>query len=380
MLVVFVALQLQPVKALAADDGRAFTQKTFVQAMFKQFLWEEGLPEKPADRDYLQILGGKRMFRYEAEVAYNEKTDRVSVNRSGLFGPFTGTGWLVGVSDRTAVHFTILLPIAGEYSLRAVIKGNGFVWNIGDRKFPADSGVQSFREVEIGRLSLKAGTVKLDVSVPPEGAIDSFVLIAPDYLPIKPLKGWRFKENLTAASLAEIAISMANLQTRLPMASTGKSVIISAAEVAQFAADVQRTNSGYLGAFTSQQWLRADFRGATIQIPLRVEETGFYEIAMNVLGEAIAGTVNDVPFRFEAKPYLEPVALGIFRLEEGDNRITLNLPPMGGVDTVTLIRKSTSVDDMLKLSEVKGPAGRPIAADEARSFLSTLKERYSVRK
>lgn len=375
-----VLFQLLTGLSVAADVKPALTQKDFVLAMFKQFQWESGLPEKPTDRDFLQILGGRRTFRYEAENAYTPKTDRVSLNTKNVFGPFTGKGWLAGISDKTMAHFTILLPMAGEYNLKAVIKGDGFVWSAADKKYVADSKSPQFREVEIGKMVLKAGITKLEVTIPPEGAIDAFSLVAADHPPIQPLKGWRLKENLNAGSLAEIVVSMAGLQAGLPRSPDGAAQVLSADGLTARDPNIQRTDSAYLGKFSSRQWLRANVHGAAVQLPLKIAETGYHDITMNIMGGAVSGTVNDVPFRLTAKPYLEPVAVGLYRLEAGDNTIQVNLPPMGGLDTVTLTRRSSAADEFLKLAGVKGPADRLIPEHEAVSLLQSIRERYPVRK
>jgi hypothetical protein len=95
----------------AAETKTEFTQKDFAYLMIDSFSWAAGLPAESSDRDYLLILGGKRNFRYEAENAYNPATDRVTVREHSQFGPFTGKGWLLGVSDTTFATFTLLLPI-----------------------------------------------------------------------------------------------------------------------------------------------------------------------------------------------------------------------------------------------------------------------------
>ncbi|MEI7817432.1 MAG: hypothetical protein WCI45_09605, partial [Desulfuromonadales bacterium] len=95
--------------SLAADIAPVFTQKDLAKLILQQFSWSGGLTKEPGDRDYLLILGGKRNFRYEAENAYNEKTDRVTMRDFPLFGAFTGKGWIMGVSDTTNSTMTILL-------------------------------------------------------------------------------------------------------------------------------------------------------------------------------------------------------------------------------------------------------------------------------
>jgi len=364
----------------AAEVKEVFTQKSFVQRVFQHLSWNQGLSKEPADRDYLQILGGKRTFRYEAENAFNENTDRVTVRNFSLYGPFTGKGWLLGVSDTTDVEFAALVPISGEYTLNAVIKGNGFIWNIGDRQYRADSKSDAFRGVKIGKTTLNAGVLKIRVSIPPEGAIDSFSISAPDYAPIQPVAGWRFKEPLTAGQLAEIVVSMSGRHEQLQNAEEKTSKRLSVFESALIPSTAAATGIEEFGKFTSREWVRSDYRGASIQIPVKNAVAGFYGITANVMGGRISGSVNETPFEVLAKPYFDTVRLGLFRLESGDNLITINLPPMGGIDTLELGMKNMSSDSFLAVSGIKGPAERLISVDEAETVLKSVTGSYPVRR
>lgn len=364
----------------AVDAGSVFSQKDFARLIFKQLSWEDGLSGEPTDRDYLQILGGRRTFRYEAENAYNEATDRVTVRDLGLYGPYTGQGWLLGVSDTTTTNFTALLPLKGDYTLKAVIKGNGFVWNMGGKDYRADSNSALFKEITIGNVPLKAGVVSIRVSIPPEGAIDSFSFSDHDHAPIQPVAGWRFKEALTAGKLAEIALSMTGRQEQLPDSTQETPLQLAVFEVASLPPNAARTDAAEFGKFTSRQWVRADYRGASIPIPVKMSETGYYAISANLMGGSVAGSVNQALFEVSASPSLEKTRLGLFRLESGDNLITLNLPPMGGVDVLEIVKKDTSSEAFLRLSGIRGPAERLIGADEAAVILKTILDSYPVRK
>ncbi|MFA7404320.1 MAG: hypothetical protein WC007_10015 [Pelobacteraceae bacterium] len=378
--IIIVLLQLASV-SWGADTRTVFTQKDFARLILQQFTWSNGLPKEPADRDYLMIMGGKRTFRYEAENAFNEQTDRVTVRNFPLLGAFTGKGWILGVSDTTSSTFTVLLPLAGEYALKAVIKGNGFVWAIGDKEYRADSNSGNFRDTDIAKVALAAGVVTIKVTIPPEGAIDSFSLTAPDYTLIQPFPGWRFKEALTAARMAETAVAMTNRYAQLPDAGPAASPKpFAVAEKVVLPPSAVPTADSFLGPFFSAKWIRADYRGATLQIPLTVAETGYYTLTANVMGGKISGSVNDTPFNLLAKQYLSKVNLGLFRLEAGNNNLVINLPPTGGIDTVEFNRKSTAPDDFLRLAGVAGPAERLIKAEEAASFLKSIQGSFSIRK
>lgn len=379
LLGIFLSL-FQPV-SWGGDKVPVFTQKDFAIQILQQFSWSSGFPKDPADRDYLMILGGKRTFRYEAENAYNEETDRVTMRDFPLYGSFTGKGWILGVSDATSASFTILLPIAGEYDLRAVIKGDGFVWSIDGKEYRADSKSGNFRETDIAKVTLKAGVTTINVTIPPEGGIDSFSLKAPDYTPIQPFIGWRFREGLTAARMAEVAVALTNRFAQLPDAARADSPKpLAVFEKTVLPPSAAYTTAPYLGTFSSAKWVRADYRGATLKIPFTVAESGYYGLTVNAMGENISGSVNDTTFKLSGKPYLYKLDLGLHRLESGDNTLVITLPPTGGIDSVEFNRKRAAPEDFLKLSGVSGPADRLIGAEEAGAFLKSIRDSTSIRK
>lgn len=367
--------------AWGADKSPVFTQKDFAKLLLQQFSFSEGLPKEPTDRDYLMVLGGRRTYLYEAENAYNEETDRVSLREYPLFGAFTGKGWISGISTATSSVMTILLPIAGEYDLKAVIKGNGFIWNIDGKSYKADSNSTSFRETFIAKVKLKAGVVSVTLTIPPEGAIDSFSLSAADYPSIQPFQGWRFKESLTAARMAEIAVAMTDRYAQLPdapSANTPSAITISENIVVPPSASL--TSAAYLGGFSSPKWMRADYRGATVSIPFKVSETGFYGLLVNVMGEVISGSINSVPFKVTGKQYLSRVSLGLHRLESGVNTIIINLPPVGGIDAIEFSKKSTTPVDFMRLAGISGEPDRQIGAEEAATFLKKIQGTFQIRR
>jgi len=340
--------------------------------MFQRLNWDKGLTKEPLDRDYLQILGGKRTYGYEAENAFNEATDRVTVRSFTIYGPFTGKGWIMGVSDSTTTDFTTLLPIKGEYILKAVIKGNGFLWNIDGKQFSASSNSDMFKVVEVGKISFKAGVVKIRVTIPPEGAIDSFSFTAPDLTIIQPMAGWRFKEPLTAAQLSEVMVSLTGRYGELPESNQGASKKIDVFESAIIPTTAAPTKTEEFGKFASAEWVRADYHGAEIQIPVKSSAAGYFGITANIMGGHVTGSVNEVSFDVLTKPYLSIVRLGLFRLESGDNIIKVNLPPMGGIDTLYLSMKSIKPTDFLSISGIPGPPERIITYDEADSILKSI--------
>lgn len=374
-------LSLFSTVVFGADKKTLFTQKDFARMIVQQFSWSGGLTKEPADREYLMILSGKRTFRYEAEEAYNEKTDRVTLKKSPIFGEFTGKSWILGVSSQTSSTFTFLVPVSGEYDFKAVIKGDGFVWRIEDKDYTVSSKSKKFRETDVARVYLRAGTVTVKLTIPPEGAIDSFSLVAPDYTPIQPFLGWRFRDGLTAARLAEIAVSLKNSYAQLPDAGEAASPKpLAASEKVVLPPTAGLTTAPYLGAFSSEKWVRADFQGATLLIPFSITETGYYGLTINALGEVLSGSVNNTPFKFEAKQYLTRLPLGVHRFESGDNSMSIVLPPMGGIDVIEFNKKSAKPEDFMRVAGVQGPPDRPVSSEEAAKLLKNIQSSSSIRK
>lgn len=355
-------------------------QKDFAHMIVTGFNWTDGLPQEPSDRDYLVILGGRRSYRFEAESFYNPQTDNVTTRSFELFGPFTGKEWLMGISEASTVHFNILLPVGGKYSLRAVVKGEGFVWNIGNKKLSGGSSASAFNEVDFGEVSLAPGMLEVNATIPPEGGIDSFTLQAPDYNPIQPFEGWRFKEPLTAQSMAEVGIALMNFYDRLPIDLNEPARQISVVDAALPNKDVAPSMVTFLGTYTSRAWMRANYKGATVEVPVKAVKSGMFIVRARALGENLSGSINGVKFSVSGKPYLDMIDLGVFRLEAGDNMVRLNLPPMGGLDVLELSSKDVSPSAISALVGVAGPPQRLVTSDEARRFINGIREKYPVRK
>lgn len=358
----------------------SFTQKDFARMIISEFNWFDGLPKEPSDRDYLIILGGKRNFHFEAENAYNPQTDNVTARNYELFGSFTGKQWLMGVSAPTTVHFTALLPLGGEFSIRANVKGEGFTWKFGDKKFSGGSSSSVFTKVDFGKVMLAPGVVSFEVTIPPEGAIDSFTLTAGDHKPIQPFGGWRFKEPLTNQRMAETGIALMDLYERLPDSKEETAVRITAVDAALKNNDVSPSTIDFLGPFSSRAWLRANYLGALVEIPIKISKSGFFAVRIRAMGNILSGSINDVSFSVPSKPYLDIVNLGIFRLEAGDNMIRIHLAPMGGLDIIELTPKAQSPSTLCALAGIEGATDRQVSADEARRFLETIRKKYPVRR
>lgn len=381
LLLIVTALAFTAISGWSAEIKPAvFTQKDLGQMIVKHFGWGEGLAKETSDRDYLLVLGGQRTFRFEAEDVYNPKTDRVSLADYNLHGPFTGRGWLQGTSDATSATFSVMVPVGGEYSLKAVLKGSGFIWTINGKDYKAGSAAGGFSEIDCGMVTLKPGAFQAKLTIPPGGGIDSFSFEAPNFRPIQPFSGWRFRDPLTADRLAEVAVSLMNAYDKLPVVDKDVPPPLAAVDAALASKGASASVISYLGPYSSRAWLRAGFRGAEIRVPLKVKETGVYRLQARVLGGSITGDVKDTSFSVAGKQYLDLVDLGVYKLDSGENMLTVKLPPMGGLDMIQFTRLGTSAEDFMLLAGLNGSPSRQVKADEADKLIRTIKEKYPVRK
>lgn len=363
----------------AAGNASAVTQREFAQMIISGFGWGDGLPKEPVDRDFLVVFAGKRTFRYEAENVYNAKSDNVVLRNYPLYGQFSGNGWLMGVSTGTSVNFTVFVPLAGEYSLSAVIKGTDFAWQVGDTVLRGGNPAGVFSEVGLGRVRLQPGLVQIRVAMPPEGGIDAFLLAAADLMPIQPMEGWRFKDQLTALQMAQVGVALMDAYGQLPADATKKQNI-AAVDAAAKTPDVVATTANFLGTFKSSAWLRAGAQGAEVKIPLSTPEAGYYEIKGQIMGEQLSGDINGTTFSVQGKPFLDAVTLGMFRLEKGANMLNLHLPPNGGVDELLVAGKSLAPRDVMRLAGIDGSPDRLVTAEEAQQYIANISGKYQVRK
>lgn len=381
IMVVLVGFILFSSSVMAAEKKMsAYTQKDFADLLMKQFAWDSGLPKEPSDRDYLVVLGGKRTFRYEAENAYNAATDNVSVSEFEIYGPFSGKGWVMGVATGTITHFTIMLPIAGDYTIKSTLKGDGFVWDVNGKKLTAGTKDKKLKEVEIGTVPLSAGVVQMTVTIPPDGGIDSFTLVGSDNVAVGPFAGWRFKEPLTAGAMAEIMVSATGQLDKLPVEKGALPRNVPVTSLSQLPEFTSLIDTDYLGHFSSKQWLRANYRGATIELPFTVDMLGLYDVAIQVLSEKVVAELNGTTVMIPGKQYLDRVTLGQFRLDSGASTLTLKLPPMGGFDALHILKRDSSPAAFMKLAGISGSPDRVVTKDEAEKLIKTLSPRTVIKK
>ncbi|SNB45312.1 hypothetical protein [Geobacter sp. DSM 9736] len=375
----FILLMFIPTHLLAAvKSTTGITQGQFAAMLVSTFRWEQALPDVPREADYLSILEGRRIFRMEAEEYYDKRKDNASVKEYPLYGSFTGSGWVSGVSTPTTVHFHLILPNEGDYMLIVSSKGESQQWKAGGKTFLVNAG-DRLKENVAGTVHLKAGAQEISVVLPPEGAIDYLVLEAPPLAPISPLKGWKFNEPVTMGDVAEVAASLLGWEGLLPD-DGNKPVDMAVAEAAKLPPAATTTDVQYLGPFHAKQWVRAGFAPVWLHVPFTVEAPAVYRIKLNALGERLAVELDGNRMVKEGKPYLDWIDLGLHRLSEGTHTIGIDLGPRGGADVVRLEKKKSSPADYLAATGLQGKPSDPVTREQADKILTSLAERFTERK
>lgn len=380
-LAIGLCLLLDATCSFAAEKNRPkgefITHGEFVADLVTSLGWEGGLPPEPKERDYLAILSGNRRFKFEAENVYAAKNDNVTVLKYELYGPFSGSGWLSGIAVPTTAHFKIFLPIDGTYTLTVAAKGDGQKWQLGGKEFTVSTGSR-ITQTKAGSVELPAGTVEINVVIPPEGAVDYFLVEAPALREIKPVKGWDSKSVLKRGELAEVTAILLDLDHNLP--DDGKPLVISVADTEGLPASVRRTDISYLGKPLSQKWVRADFRGAQLDVPLKITSSGLYRFRMRALGDIVSVGIDNTNVVVSGKPYLEWVDLGNFRLDEGTHRIRPTLTSGQGIDVIEVVRKKASAADYMAICDLQGEPGSSVKRSEQDKILAALAEKFKERR
>jgi hypothetical protein len=378
-----IALMAQSVNVSGEQPKPAVTEGAVTQGEFAARLvdalgWRTGLPKEPKEKDYLAILSGKRNFRFEAEETYNATTDNVTIRGYSLYGAFSGQGWLSGVADATEAHFTVFIPRDGEYLFKVAAKGDDQKWSLAGRDFTVS--VKGLSEAVAGTVHLRPGSHIVTAVIPPEGGVDYLAFEAPAQTAIEPLGGWRFAAPLKMGDVAEVAAALLGLDRLLPDDTSAAPLLVSVADVALFPPSVQPTTIGYLGTFLSKSWVRADFRGARLEIPLKIKALAVYSIRARYLGELFSAELDGEKLGRPGKPYLDWVELGLFRLAIGERKLVVQLPPSGGIDMVELRRKKSSPADYMALEGLTGDPAAVVDRAALDHLLLSLVTRFQGRK
>ncbi len=367
------------VKSLKPSPSAPVIQGEFARELIKVFGWEGGIPEESKERDYLVILQGKRTFKFEAEKIFNPKTDGVSVRKFDLIGPFSGESWLGGVTTPVIVHFKVFIPMDGNYRLFAAAKGNGQLWKLAGKEYIVNSG-DRLAVTQVATVTLKAGEFEFEMVMPPDGGIDYLVLSDRDFTSIEPLGGWRFREPLSNAELAQISATLLGWEDQLPLNEKIGVTTVVAADLPDLPASLHSTDAGFYGQFTGKQWIRASSQTADIEIPISLPVTGVYGLKLRVMGESFKANLDGMPLVIPAKPYLDWVDLGLHRLVDGTHTLQVTLPPYGGIDALIIEPRKSTPEAYMNLVGIKGDPMAIVTNAEKDKILTQLVERFTTRK
>jgi len=339
----------------------------------------EGLRTNPVENDYLQILGGNRTFKFEAENSFDSQSDPVTVRDFPLYGAFSGTGWVHATTNRVAVHFKVFIPVTGNYTMKVSARGDNQLWSIAGKAFKHNSG-DKFSESTVGQVFIPAGELEFNAVIDPAGAIDAFTFTAPAYAPIEPLAGWRPAQPLNADALNETIAALLGLETLLPVDSSYKTKVIEAASVPGLSARVGLTDKQIYGKPVATNWVRAFQAEATVSIPLEIEATSVYRLRVRALGTTLSAGFGQQKVTVTMKPVLDWIDLGTFRLTKGKHNLEIDLPPLGGVDIIEVTKKLSSPADYAAITKSGLHGNAPVQPAEFDDIIKSLKVQFKERK
>lgn len=341
--------------------------------------FSEGLPPQPVEKDYLQILGGGRTFRFEAENTFDQQSDPVAVRDFPLYGAFSGKGWVHATTNPVAVHFKVFIPITGKYTLKVTARGDNQLWSVAGKAFKQSYG-DKFSTSDLGEVFIAAGELEFNAVIQPAGAIDTITFTAPAFAPVEPLAGWNPAKPLTATALNETVAALLGLEPLLPVDSSYKTKIIEAASLPDLSARVHLTDKQIYGKPTAEKWVRAFQAVATVSIPLEIESSSVYAVRLRALGTALTAGFGQRMVAVAAKPFLDWIDLGTFRLPKGVNTLTVELPPMGGIDVIEVTKKLSTPADYATITKTGLQGDTPLKPAELETVVKSLKEQFKERK
>lgn len=378
LILAFSLISAAPSASAAGIPGETVKQLDLAKALIDTFGWSEGLPENPTEKDYRAILGGNRMFRFEAETIFDSRSDPVSVRTNPLFGPFTGSGWINGTGTAAAVHFRIFMPVTGNYALIVSGKGDEQLWSIAGRAFKVTFG-DSLKEKKVGQLFIPSGYLDFNTLIPPAAGIDYLLFTAPAYAPIEPVAGWYFSAPLTAGALAETASSLLGNEHLLPEDTASAKTSIQASNVS-LPLGAQLTTIQIFGKPVADKWVRASQVPVTLTTPVTVESNGIYHVRIRCMGTEISTGFGARKVTLPAKPYLEWVDFGTFRLQKGTQSLEILLPPSGGLDVIEIDRKLSTPTHYLAINKIGIKEDAFVRRDELDAVMKSLQEQFKERK
>lgn len=354
--------------AFSADVAPALTQGDWMARLVDALDYGYGLPDQPNDADYAALLNGRRTWRFEAEEV-RDPADLVGINTFKTFGPFSGSAWVAALSAPTPLHLHLFVPHAGTYRLSGAFRLSGHRLKLGDSSYTVEANLQQLSRVELGDATLKPGEHLLIVEMPPNSAIDYVELNAPQQPLIAPFSGWRPKSPLTPQAAAETVVRALALEALLP---PGSDALRFPAE--KGLVDRERiTDQQHLGEPEDGSWVRAGASPLQISLPLEVKKSGIYDLLIR--GEAdrpVTVRLNDSdPLTLALPPYLDRRSVTTLYLDAGSHWLDIDLPPRGGLDTVSLIRRQDAAQNVTKLIGLSADS-KTLAAGDAERLLTLL--------
>lgn len=352
-----------------AETG--LSQRQWVVSLVEALGWSFGLPDHPQDLDYHRLLDGRRQWRIEGEESF-QPGDAVSVKTFKTFGPYSGSGWLNGLSGRTSATLRFLLPHSGNYRLSAALRRPGHRITLGGRTWEAD-GPLEFGRVTLGEVELTAGMQEVLIDLPPDGSFDYLELSAPEQSLIEPLGGWHFEEALTADVLALSVIQLLHLEATLPP--TPETFIIEA-EDAVFLQGAEPTEARLLGEPSGGLWLRAGNLAGKLRLDFFLPSPGIWTLSLRGAGETpiLARLDKRRTLNYPSPGYLQDQALGSLLLGEGNHSLELQLPPRTGIDYLRLDRRASRGEDYRRLVGLppEGVSFNPTQIDRLLALLAAI--------
>lgn len=349
------------------------TQRDWMITLVDTVGWSYGLPDEPQDPDYINILTGNREFRFEAEEVYARDEDNVSIMSFQNYGNFGGIGWLHGAGEPTTVHLRFNLPIGGKYLLKAHLRLAGHRFSVNGANATVDAKTEFSLET-VGSFQLQAGDQEVVVTLPPGGSIDYITLKAPKLVTITPDDGWQPDEVLTWKVIQTTMLQLLDLAVLFPSSPTP--LVIEAEDLAQ--TELHSVGIQHLGRPSGDRWLRAGPYPAKVLFPVRLKESGFYDLTLRVMGDPIDVSVGDYRnISLAAKAYLDDYTFKSLFFFAGNSNITLLIPPGGGVDQLTLAGRqinTTLADTLLGLEHHENPTARDL------DNLTTLLAAFGVKR
>lgn len=354
--------------ANAATSATVPTEREWIVNLVDTLGYADGLSDHPQDEDYLALLDGNRLYRFEAENVI-DPADLAAINNFDAYGCFSGEAWVCGLATPTRIHLHFQLPHSGDYRFVVSTRVPGHRLQWGGRQFSIDDRETSFHRVDLGTVSLHGGAQTIILDLPPNGSIDYLELSAPPLPRIAPIEGWNPESPLTLDVAAQTTLRALNLEALLPP--TSYTLAVEAEE--EPALKTLITDQQHLGAPSGKGWVRTGPTEREIVLNFTVAEPAVYRLTLRgAANKELSGQLNRHDGWSATFPtYLAERAIGSWYLSPGRNSVSIRLPSRGGVDVLTLQQRRSASDDYLALAGLSREGGRALT-DEANRLITLL--------